>query len=266
MKDEEFQEVEVLKDQPEKSVEVSKNLDSNTSVSTLPDFKNMDNMLAWAETIHKSNLMPTHIKKPQDIIAAVLMGNELGLAPFVAINNIYNFSGKASLGLHIYTALAIKNKVTWKVVKDFQSIYSYSDSKNNTYDEKYVNENKAMFQIVPFPFNNVPNGFTPIVGKIVVSRGKAIDVSTVIELTRNLNGQITTVTSTFNWSDAITRELATKDNWVKMPKVMMFTRCLSNGIRIIGSDFILGLPEVSEMAEQAGVTIELDENGNVVKK
>ena len=45
------------------------------------------------------------------------------------------------------------------------------------------------------------------------------------------------------------RALSTKDNWKRMPKEMLYARCLAKGANRIGADLLLGLYTAEEMAD-----------------
>jgi hypothetical protein len=86
------------------------------------------------------------------------------------------------------------------------------------------------------------------------------DRVTTIEFYR---GQIKEVAS-FYYSDAVKAGWNTKDNWVKMPKHMMYARCLSLGANRIAPDKILGLYTVEEMADITDAKdVKINEEGEV---
>jgi hypothetical protein len=86
------------------------------------------------------------------------------------------------------------------------------------------------------------------------------DRVTTIEFYR---GQIKEVAS-FYWSDAVKAGWTTKDNWVKMPKHMMYARCLALGANRIAPDKILGLYTVEEMADITDAKdVKINEEGEV---
>jgi hypothetical protein len=53
----------------------------------------------------------------------------------------------------------------------------------------------------------------------------------------------------FTWKDADKQGLTTKDNWKRMPKEMLYARCLAKGANRIGADLLLGLYTAEEMAD-----------------
>ena len=92
--------------------------------------------------------------------------------------------------------------------------------------------------------------------------GKEIkDRVTTIEFYR---GGITDVAS-FYWSEAVKAGWTTKDNWVKMPKQMMWARCLSLGANRIAPDKIQGMYTVEEVMDFApDANAKITEEGEVV--
>jgi len=92
--------------------------------------------------------------------------------------------------------------------------------------------------------------------------GKEIkDRITTIEFYR---GSITDVAS-FYWSEAVKAGWTTKDNWVKMPKQMMWARCLSLGANRIAPDKIQGMYTVEEVMDFApDANAKITEEGEVV--
>lgn len=68
----------------------------------------------------------------------------------------------------------------------------------------------------------------------------------------------------FYWSDAVKAGWTTKDNWIKMPKQMLYARCLSLGANRIAPDVTMGLYTVEEMVDITNAkNVDIDEEGNV---
>jgi len=98
--------------------------------------------------------------------------------------------------------------------------------------------------------------------KVDKGDGKA-DFVTTIEFYR---GKVTDRAS-FHWSDAVRAGWTTKDNWVKMPKHMMYARCLALGAQRIAPDKILGLYTVEEMVDVTNAPgVSINEEGEVTIK
>jgi hypothetical protein len=109
-------------------------------------------------------------------------------------------------------------------------------------------------------------GYKTIQDFELVIRGKDKDGNdikdrvTTIEFYR---GQITDRAS-FYWSDAVKAAWTTKDNWVKMPKHMMYARTLALGAQRIAPDKILGMYTVEEVMDFApDNNVKINEEGEV---
>jgi len=109
-------------------------------------------------------------------------------------------------------------------------------------------------------------GYKTIQDYELVVRGKDKDGNdikdrvTTIEFYR---GQITERTS-FYWSDAVKAGWTTKDNWLKMPKHMMYARALALGAQRIAPDKLLGLYTVEEMTDVVSTNnVKINEEGDV---
>lgn len=71
-------------------------------------------------------------------------------------------------------------------------------------------------------------------------------------------------TASFYWSDAVRAGWTTKDNWVKMPKHMLYARCLALGANRIAPDMIMGLYTVEEMVDVTDAkNVNITEDGDV---
>ena len=98
--------------------------------------------------------------------------------------------------------------------------------------------------------------------KVTKEDGKT-DLVTTIEFYRR---QIVD-RATFAWSDAVRAGWTTKDNWVKMPKHMVYARALSLGANRIAPDKIMGLYTVEEMVDiTTAPNVSINEEGEVTIK
>jgi hypothetical protein len=72
-------------------------MSSNTSLARV-GFDNLGEAMKFAEMIAKSTMVPKdYIKQPENVLIAVMMGAELGLKPFQAIQNIAVINGRPSV-------------------------------------------------------------------------------------------------------------------------------------------------------------------------
>lgn len=70
---------------------------------------NLPEIRETATTLAKSTLCPSHFKKPEDALFAILKGAELGLPPVYSLSNISVINGKPSLGTDLMVGLAKKS-------------------------------------------------------------------------------------------------------------------------------------------------------------
>jgi len=82
-------------------------------------------------------------------------------------------------------------------------------------------------------------------GKEKVGDEKPIDQRTTIVFMRDGLEEI----CSFTWKDAEKQGLTTKDNWKRMPKEMLYARCLAKGANRIGADLLLGLYMTEELTD-----------------
>lgn len=71
---------------------------------------------------------------------------------------------------------------------------------------------------------------------------------------------------TFTWRDAELQGLTTKDNWKRMPKEMLWARCLAKGANRIGADLLLGLYTTEELTDSLNVpetAVKRSEDGTI---
>lgn len=232
----------------------------NKQVSTTVDNHSLEK---WTTDFAKSKLCPVHLRdRPTDIALTVSMADELKIGRMVAINNIYIISDKVTLGVHLYKALATRGNITWDIIKSHEPIYQYHDTSGNIYSEEDILDTD-LYKAFPFYYNKLPKGFAEDIapkyaGKILVFRTTLpTDYITVIKFERVYNnGKVKTHTNTFRYSQAILAGLTTKDNWVRMPSNMCLSRCFTDGIRVVGSDVVFGLYEVSEIADATNVKVD----------
>jgi len=99
--------------------------------------------------------------------------------------------------------------------------------------------------------------------KQIDGEDKIVDRITTFEFYKKWNGETITNRVSYRWSEATKAGYTTKDNWQKMPRIMLRTRALTIGARIVAPEAILGLYETSEMADVKGVNYETTEEGVV---
>lgn len=231
------------------------------TATAFEDFKSLDDMMAFGEQIAKSSLSPLKVK--EDVVAALLMGRELGLGVMVSINNIYPINGKASSGIHIIAGQLLKVGVTYEVLNDYEPVFqivikgSQAKNKDGELVDTFVPVRKVPYsESIPSKLNDLElRGKTPI------------DTLTRIKFKRQLKQpdgsyRDMEIISSFYYSEIPKDYLEgskAKDNWTKWLSVMMYTRCFTNGAKRIADDVILGLYETSELADANNIPVKIED-------
>lgn len=74
------------------------------------------------------------IKSVNDGLAILMRAQDLGLPFSTCIEHIHVINGKTGVDVHIIKALLLKAACTWKVTKDYQALYEYTDGFNSYND------------------------------------------------------------------------------------------------------------------------------------
>lgn len=75
----------------------------------LPSAERLQTMLTVSENLHKSGLLPQHIKTPQAAFAIIQKGLELGIPPMHALSNIVCIQGKPTCNSELMLALIYRD-------------------------------------------------------------------------------------------------------------------------------------------------------------
>ena len=182
----------------------------------------------FLQNLIDSKHLPSHVKNTQTAFTIVQMGKELGFAPMQALHQIVPIQGKLSLSAKAIGAVLRKGGVKFRTLED--GVYVYGEKVSI---EKLDGE-------------------------------KATGMRTTIEFTRDGIIEL----CSFTWRDAELAGLTIKDNWKRMPKEMLYARCLAKGANRIGQDLLLGLYMTDELADAFNVAEQQmvrDEEGFVVE-
>lgn len=176
----------------------------------------------------ESKKLPAHIKTVEEAFTIAQMGKELGFATMQAFHYIIPIQGKLSLSAKATGALLRKGGVQFVTVEDGVYVYPGNKLEPSTSTEK------------------------------------PIDRRTTVKFIRNGLEEI----CTFTWKDAEGQGLTTKDNWKRMPKEMLYARCIAKGANRIGSDLLLGLYTIEELTDSFNMNenhIKRAEDGTIVE-
>ena len=182
----------------------------------------------FLSTLISSKKLPGHIKSVEEAFTIAQMGKELGFATMQAFHYIIPIQGKLSLSAKAIGALLRKGGVKFVTTEDGVWVY-----KNNNLSPTDPEE-------------------------------RPVDRRTTIKFLRDGMEE----NCSFTWNDAKLQGLTTKDNWTKMPKEMLYARCLAKGANRIGADLLLGLYTAEEMADtfiQNESLIKRNEDGSIAE-
>ena len=163
----------------------------------------------FLSTLINSKKLPGHIKSVEEAFTIAQMGKELGFATMQAFHYIIPIQGKLSLSAKATGALLRKGGVKFVTTEDGIWVY-----KNNSLSPTEPEE-------------------------------RPVDRRTTIKFFRDGLEE----SCSFTWNDAKLQGLTTKDNWTRMPKDMLYARCLAKGANRIGADLLLGLYTTEELAD-----------------
>jgi hypothetical protein len=208
------------------------------------EFNTPGRMLALAEVLVKGDLCP--LKKPADVMLALMTGETLGIPLITAISQIYPINGRPSLGTHIQKGLALKHGIIYKRTRHYEPFYMFVEADKD-------GSPKLVDKIVNKVVTKVP---------VIISEGfldeqpqgslkKEIDKVTEYELQRDIqtaSGKWVTITQrgSFSLREALQAELSNKDNWKHYPKDMLDARAFDRAMSEIADDIKGGLkaPEI----------------------
>lgn len=257
---------------------MEKQSENSSQLAKIDSLNSIDGILAFGEVLVKSGLVPYN--NSSDCMSCILLGRELGIGALTAVNHIYNVNGKASPDVHVISALLLKGGVIYKILKNYEPIPVYLGI-GKTFKTEDVEEYPHLYQRITAKtpkeeYDKTKEQCIKTYETYKVGNDSFNNLQTVIYFerkVRQLDGTFKEMshTQTFKWSDAVAQGWTTKQNWEKMPAVMMLSRCLTMGGRFIADDLMLGCLEVSEASDvyNKPYTITLDGNAkpaiNVVK-
>ena len=113
-------------------------VNGNDALVKLEGFTSVKEMMEWATVVIDSGLLPNSISEPEQVIAIVQHGKELGISPHIALNNINVISGRPTLNSAILGSLLKRRGVEWIWMHDFDIIKD-ENGDNETLSDGGVN-------------------------------------------------------------------------------------------------------------------------------
>ena len=161
---------------------------ASAAIAKLDNFANMPEMLAYADTLLKSKLLPTTLKTAEAVATVCIAGRELGMGPLAALRNFVVIQCGPTLGIHAIGALLTRAGVEKQTLEDFAPVLG----------ERTVAAD----------------------GTVTDLTDKVVDYRTTIRFTQKSRfGDIVREDVSFTWKEATKMELTSKDNWKRMPSI-----------------------------------------------
>ncbi len=173
-----------------------------------------EEMKGFLQTLIDSKSLPSHVKTFEVAFTIVQMGKELGFAPMMALHYIIPIQGKLSLSAKAIGALLRRGGIEFITEEDGVLVFE--------------------------------GGVTDYLPR---KDEKPLDRRTSIRFYRGKKEEL----CSFTWKDAEKQGLTTKDNWVRMPREMLYARCLAKGANRIGQDLLMGLYTAEELVDAFNV-------------
>ena len=204
-----------------------------TANISLLDYNTTAEASALANHLIMTKSLPGCWFTVERVMLGLQTAKELGLPPTTALSNMLHFfEGRVVLGVHGIAALLKKNGVYVKVEEDFAYVKKDgSVDKTRLPDVEYIDKR------------------TTIVG---------------IQYIKNSDGTIFDKIETkisYSWKEAINQGLTTKENWQKMPIIMLRTRALTLLGRFLG---VISHYEIAEVADFTNKEVTIDTEGEVI--
>ena len=228
-----------------------------TPITKFDSFNSVDEMLNFADYMIKSKLVPANMKDPEKLVAIIVQGRELGFGAATSINTIHNIQGRVTLSVHAILALLKRRNVAYRIVEDM-----YAVRQDGTADKvkKYKNKTRKDESGNDIPVMTI----NPQTGDEVPVQEEAYvynDMRTTVEFYEVWNGEVITHQMSFTWMEAVQQGLTDKDNWQRMPRIMMRTRALALGARLVAPDALLGMYETTEAADFSNTNVNITQDG-----
>ena len=214
--------------------------------------KHLEAMKQLASVFVKGGLCP--IKKEEDVIIAIITGNQLGLPYTTSINNIFPINGKPGMSAHLIRALLLQNGIVFNKDYDFEPMYQYYEGDLDANGKLVARKIEVAGKDKPQPILRGVATLDKIDETKYVAGRVEVDRVTQYTFTRMLkqaNGEFKEikVVSSFKMSEANTAGLLGKDNWKNYPVRMCDARAFTAGAREIASDIIFGMYSINELAD-----------------
>lgn len=180
----------------------------------------------------KSKQLPGYIRTKEEAFTVAKMGKELGFPIMSSFHQIIPIQGKLTLTAKAQNGIMRRAGIKIECIED--AMYVYRDGSISEYPKQVVDP----------------------------ATDKPVDRRTVLRFTRDGISELVRYT----WMDATEAGLSTKDNWVRMKRDMLYSRCLSRGATRIAADLTMGLyttDEIHDSLENSDIRAVRGEDGTI---
>jgi len=185
---------------------------------------------------------------PEAIMIMWLTGKELGFKPMASLTNIFVVNDRPALNKHIINALLQKEGWVASLVENFVKVEG-------------VNDHRTTYE-----FRNVKKLKEVVAMKMELAKQKDVSDEIKASILKDLDeiSKAYIQRYSFTHSQAYRMKLLEKSTWQNMTEIMMQSRALVLGARQVAPRALMGMPEISEIADVQNVPYGLDEAGNVL--
>jgi hypothetical protein len=217
----------------------------NNELVAIENTKSMFDMAAY---LIEKKLVPSGIKKPEDAVAIISMGRQIGMDPQVALNSMHLIQGNIAIKSSVIPGLLSTAGIAVELIKDYEPVMKSVPAYMKDAEGKAIVDDDGNFKYYRNPDGSVIMKDEQV--RFGVNK-EHLEYVTTIKFHRYYKEMNKTISSdySFYWSDAVSAEWHKKDNWKKLPRFMMYARCVVRGARGVGSDVIGGLYDTHEVVE-----------------
>lgn len=209
----------------------------------------LDNMFDIATMMIEKKMIPSSIKKPEDVVTIINMGKQLNMDPVTALNSMHLIQGNIAIKSSVIPGLLATAGIAVELIKDYEPVMKSIPAYMKGDDGKPLpaDENGN------FKYYKNPDGTVAYREEQVRfgPNNEHLEYVTTIRFHRYYKDMNKTISSdySFYWSDCVAAQWHTKSNWKSLPRFMMYARCVVRGARGVGSDVIGGLYDTHEVVE-----------------
>jgi hypothetical protein len=228
----------------------------NNELSVMMDTETMFQKAQW---MIDRKIIPSGIKKVEDVVTIINKGHQLDMDPLTALNSMHLIQGNVAIKSSVIPGLLAKAGIGVELIKDYEPVMKKVPAYLRGEDGKILPADKDG----NFKYYKNPDGSIAYKDEQVKVNGNPEYVTTIRfhRFYKDMNKTISSDYS-FYWSDAVAAQWNKKDNWKKLPRFMMYARCVVRGARGVASDIIGGLYDTHEVIEFSKAEFTIDPKTN----